>query len=225
MPREAPASLVVLASGRGSNLRALWDAMAQGRCAMRLRAVLSDRAAAPALRFARRCGVATHVVPRERGECREAWSARLGEAVATHRPDWVVLAGFMRILGVCFVRRFSGRIVNVHPSLLPAFPGLDAPRQALEAGVAITGCTVHLVDEGVDTGPILAQAAVPIVAGDDVETLHARIQRQEHRLLPAVLDALAKGALRPGRPPRWEAGKGDEGATLWAPIASSVATP
>ncbi len=211
---------VVLVSGRGSNLRAIWEAHRAGRCAASPVAVLSDRPGAAALRFARAWGLLTEVVSPERGEARERWSERLADAVAVHRPDWVVLAGFMRILGSSFVQRFPERIVNVHPSLLPAFPGLDAPRQALEAGVALAGCTVHLVDEGVDTGPILAQAAVPVLPEDDADRLHARIQRQEHLLLPAVLDALARGRLRPARPPRWrEAVFVKETAALRAPLA------
>ncbi len=185
--------LVVLVSGRGSNLAALLDAIDAGRCAATVVAVLADRPA-PALERAADRGIATATVPFRRGD-RDAWSAELADAVQAYAPDLVVLAGFMRVLAPSFVGRFRRRILNVHPSLLPAFPGARAPEQALAAGVAITGCTVHLVDEGVDTGPILAQAAVPVAADDDVATLHERIRRAEHRLLPAVVGAVASGTL------------------------------
>ena len=215
--------LVVLVSGRGSNLRALLGAIGEGRCAGRVVGVVSDRPEAPALRIAEEAGIATAVVPRDRGTSRETWCEGLGERVAAMAPDWVVLAGFMRILAPGFVRRFAGRIVNVHPSLLPAFPGLDAPGQAIRAGVRIAGCTVHLVDEGVDTGPVLAQAAVPVLDGDDPAGLHARIQRQEHRLLPAVVDALVRGELVAGPPPRWR-GRSLAPGTLWSPLSPPTDT-
>ncbi len=213
----ASARLVVLASGRGSNLRALLAATAEGRCAGRLVGVVSDRPRAPALEVAQQAGVPTAVVSPPPGVPRAAWCEQLADRVAAMHPDWVILAGFMRILAPGFVRRFAHRIVNVHPSLLPAFPGLHAPAQALRAGVRITGCTVHLVDEGVDTGPILAQAAVPVLDEDDPERLHARIQSQEHRLLPAVVDALVRGQLLPGPPPRW-LGPRPLHAALWSPL-------
>lgn len=185
--------IVALVSGRGSNLEALLDAIEAGRCEASVVAVLSDRAA-PALERAAARGLATGTVRFRRGD-RDAWSAELAEAVEAYAPDLVVLAGFMRVLAPSFVGRFRRRILNVHPSLLPAFPGARAPEQALASGARITGCTVHLVDEGVDTGPILAQAAVPIAEGDDVASLHARIRRAEHRLLPAVVAAVAAGNL------------------------------
>ncbi len=213
--------LVVLVSGRGTNLRALLGAIRAGRCAGRIVGVVSDRPQAPALRTAEEAGITTAVVPKDRGTSREAWCEGLGERVAAMNPDWVVLAGFMRILSAGFVRRFAGRIVNVHPSLLPAFPGLDAPGQAIRAGVRIAGCTVHLVDEGVDTGPILAQAAVPVLDGDDPEGLHERIQTQEHRLLPAVVDALVRGELLAGSPPRWQ-GRPPQPGSLWSPLSPSA---
>jgi phosphoribosylglycinamide formyltransferase 1 len=169
---NAPLSLLVLVSGQGSNLRALWEAIDAGRCAARVRAVVSDRPE------------------------RTAWDAALCAELTRHGADLIVLAGFMRILGGAVLARFGGRIINVHPSLLPAFPGVNAPAQALAQGVTLSGCTVHLVDAGVDSGPILAQAAVPVLAGDDATTLHARIQTTEHRLLPAVVHAVATGRLR-----------------------------
>lgn len=198
----APLRLVVLASGHGSNLEALLEAIGAERCAARVAAVVSDRPRAPALGLAEDRGIPTRVVrPRDHGD-RPTWDAALAAAIGEHGPDLVVLAGFMRLVGAPVLARFGGRLVNVHPSLLPAFPGLDAPAQAIRAGVRLSGCTVHLVDDGVDTGPILAQAAVPVHPDDDPASLHARIQRLEHRLLPAVVDAVATGRIDPGPPPR-----------------------
>jgi phosphoribosylglycinamide formyltransferase-1 len=197
----APLSLLVLVSGQGSNLRALWDAIDAGRCAARIDAVISDRAAAPALDLARQRGALSAVVSPKDHVDRAAWDAGLCAELAARQPDLIVLAGFMRLLGSAVLARFGGRIINVHPSLLPAFPGMDAPAQALARGVTLSGCTVHLVDAGVDTGPILAQAAVPVLASDDADALHARIQSAEHRLLPAVVHAIATGKLQLA-PPR-----------------------
>lgn len=191
-------SLTVLISGTGSNLGAVLAAIDAGRCAARVRAVISDRASAAGLALAAERGIPTTVVKLADYEGRAAWDAALTRAVQGTAPDLVVLAGFMKILGAELVAAFPKRIVNVHPSLLPAFPGTDAPAQALAAGVRITGCTVHFVDGGVDTGPVIAQAAVPVLAGDDAAALHRRIQRAEHLLLPAVIDALARGALPDG---------------------------
>lgn len=188
--------LVVLASGHGSNLRAIAAAIDEGTCDARLAAVISDRGTAPALEFAAERGVPTQVLPLRKGDDRDAWNERLANAMAQHDPDLVVLAGFMRVVGKPVLERFAGRMINVHPALLPAFPGMDGPRQAVEAGVRISGCTVHVVDEGVDTGPILAQAAVPVLPDDDPDALHHRIQAQEHRLLPRVVHWIATGALR-----------------------------
>ncbi len=182
---------VVLASGRGSNLRALADAIDAGRCAARLTGVVSDKAGAGALVFAEERGIPTRVVSPKAHPSREAWDEALAEAVAGLSPELIVLAGFMRIVGRPMLTRFGGRIINVHPSLLPAFPGKDGTEQAIAAGVRISGCTVHVVDEGVDTGTILAQAAVPVLLSDDAASLHARIQKVEHRLLPQVVDWIA----------------------------------
>ncbi len=210
--------LVVLASGRGSNLRALHEATEAGRCAARIVAVVSDRADAEALAFARDRGIATRVVPLAKGDDRERWNEALADAIASYGPALVVLAGFMRVLGAKVVDRFAGRIVNVHPALLPAFPGHDAPAQAIRAGVRISGCTVHVVDAGVDTGPILAQAAVPVAPDDDAASLHARIQVQEHRLLPAVVDMIARGLVALD-PPRLTGAEVARGAALLVPTA------
>jgi len=188
--------LAVLASGTGSNLQAVIDGCRSGEIPARIALVLSDRPAAPALQRARDAGIPTRVVrPRDfadRAACDAAIAAACGEAGA----DLTVLAGFMRILGPAFVDRFAGRCINVHPSLLPAFPGLDAPAQALAYGVRLTGCTVHFVDGGTDTGPIILQEAVAVQPGDTAETLHGRIQAVEWRLLPAAVRLIAAGRLR-----------------------------
>ena len=188
--------LVVLASGRGSNLLALLEAIDGGHCRATVAAVISDRSAAPALEVARRRGISTETVPPKAFPTRKAWDQALADRIGREQPDLVVLAGFMRILGAPALATFPGRIVNVHPALLPSFPGTDGPAQALRAGVRISGCTVHIVDQGVDTGPIIAQATVPVWPDDDEKTLHARIQRVEHRLLPAVVDAIGCGQIR-----------------------------
>jgi phosphoribosylglycinamide formyltransferase-1 len=204
----APLRLCVLVSGRGSNLRALASAIDGGCCAAEIVCVISDREDAAALTFARERGTATEIVrPKQYAE-RAAWDAALADAVRAQAPDLVVLAGFMRLLGAATLNQFKNRIVNVHPSLLPAFPGVDAPAQAVRKGVTLSGCTVHLVDEGVDTGPILAQAAVPVLASDDAERLHARIQVAEHALLPAVVSAIARGQIALDRTPRYQPGRG-----------------
>ncbi|MDB4988814.1 MAG: Phosphoribosylglycinamide formyltransferase [Myxococcaceae bacterium] len=198
-----PLKLAVLVSGRGSNLAALLQAIDQGSCHARVSAVLADRHNAPALELARSRGIDTHVVAAKEYRERADWDRELTAQIATSAPDLVVLAGFMRLIGSALLERYAGRIINVHPALLPAFPGLDAPAQAVVARVCISGCTVHVVDAGVDTGPVLAQAAVPVLPSDDASSLHARIQRAEHALLPAVVNAVARGTLLLGTPPRY----------------------
>lgn len=193
--------LAVLVSGTGSNLRAIVSAIDAGHCAAEIALVASDKESAPALAFAAERGLATAVVKPKDYADRPIWDAALAERVASVSPDLVVLAGFMRIVGASMLARFPYRIVNVHPALLPSFPGTDGPAQAIAKGVRVAGCTVHLVDAGVDTGPILAQAAVPVLPGDDAHALHARIQVHEHRLLPAVIDAIARGEITLGERP------------------------
>jgi phosphoribosylglycinamide formyltransferase 1 len=188
--------LACLVSGRGSNLQALLDAQAAGRLApAQLVVVASNRPAAPALARARAAGVAALAVDHTAFAGRDEFEAALLAELARCAVDAVVLAGFMRILGPRFVGAFPGRIVNTHPALLPAFPGVDAPAQAIAHGVKLSGVTIHLVDHGVDTGPIIAQRAVPVWPDDTAATLHARIQAEEHRLLPRVVRALAAGRL------------------------------
>ena len=187
--------VAVLVSGAGSNMLALADAIDRGEVGADLAVVASDVADAPALERARERGLATVAVPFDRAD-RAGWEARLADAVAAHQVDVVVLAGFMRILSGAFLSRWPDRVVNVHPSLLPAFRGADAVGDALAAGVQVTGVTVHLVDELVDHGPILAQEAVVVAPDDTRDTLHARLHAVEHRLLPHAVDALARGAVR-----------------------------
>lgn len=189
-------SIAVLISGRGSNLAAILRAIDAGQCNAMVRVVASDKRDAPGLELARARGIATVVVrPREHAD-RAAWDAALADAIAAHAPEFVVLAGFMRVVGRSFLDRFPRRVINLHPSLLPAFPGAHGPADAIAAGVRISGCTVHVVDAGVDTGPIIAQAAVPVLDGDDANALHARIQVAEHQLLPHVIDGIARGVIR-----------------------------
>jgi phosphoribosylglycinamide formyltransferase-1 len=187
--------LAVLVSGAGTNLQALLDAQARGELApAEIAVVVSNRPQAPALARAAAAGVPTEIVEHA-GLARTEFETRLLDALARHAVEAVVLAGFMRVLTAHFVERFPLRIVNTHPSLLPAFPGGDAPAQAIAHGVKLSGVTVHFVDTSVDGGPIIAQVAVPVEDGDDAQALHARIQREEHRLLPSVVQRLAAGQL------------------------------
>jgi phosphoribosylglycinamide formyltransferase-1 len=185
----------VLVSGQGTNLQALLDAQARGALApATIAVVISNKAAAPALARATAAGVATEVVE-HRGLARQVFEDQLLARLAAHGVELVVLAGFMRVLTAHFVDRYPLRIVNTHPSLLPAFPGVDAPAQAIAYAVKLSGLTVHFVDTSLDGGPIIEQVAVPVLAGDDAATLHQRIQREEHRLLPEVVRRLAAGEL------------------------------
>jgi phosphoribosylglycinamide formyltransferase-1 len=189
-------SLAVLASGRGSNLKAILEACDAPEYPARVAVVISDRERAPALERAQGRGVPARFLNPKDSADRAAYDATLAAALEEHGVDLVCLAGFMRVLGPAFIRRFQGRIMNVHPSLLPAFPGLAAQRQALDHGVRVTGATVHFVDEGVDTGPIILQASVPVHPDDTEETLAARILREEHRLYPEAIRLFAEGRLR-----------------------------
>jgi phosphoribosylglycinamide formyltransferase-1 len=171
--------LGVLISGRGSNFEAIANNIARRKLDAEIGVVISNRANAPGLEIARQRGIPMRVIA-SAGLERETYDKRLIEELTTHEVDLVCLAGFMRLLSASFVRAFPNRVLNIHPSLLPAFPGLDAQRQALEHGVKITGCTVHLVDEFLDSGPIVIQSAVPVLDTDTVEALSARILLQEH---------------------------------------------
>ena len=180
----------VLISGGGSNLQAIIDAKAAGRLDAELAVVLSNSAKALGLRRAEEAGLATRVLSHRAFASREAFDQALLAELERHQVDWVVLAGFMRVLGRAFLQRYRHRVVNIHPALLPAFVGLHAQEQAFLHGVKVAGCTVHLVDEGTDTGPILAQATVPVRDDDSAETLRERILAEEHKIFPETLQKI-----------------------------------
>jgi phosphoribosylglycinamide formyltransferase 1 len=185
--------LGVLVSGTGTNLEAILAATAEGRLLSKVAVVISNKAGAPALGRAEKAGVPTRVIPHGDYASREEFDRALVVALREARVDWVVLAGFMRLITKTMLDAFPNRIVNIHPSLLPAFPGVDAQKQAFDYGVKVSGCTVHLVDGGTDTGPVVAQRAVSVLDGDDAETLRKRILIEEHALLVEVLCAIEEG--------------------------------
>ena len=191
----ADKTLVILISGRGSNMEAVLDSQLPARVA----AVVTNNPQARGLEIARKRGVATAVADHRAFPDRAAFEAALAAEIGRYRPDLIVLAGFTRILTPPFVERYEGRIMNIHPSLLPAFPGLDTHRRALEAGVRIHGCTVHFVTPALDSGPIIVQAAVPVQAGDTEERLAARVLAEEHRVYPQAIRWYCEGRLRPTR--------------------------
>jgi phosphoribosylglycinamide formyltransferase-1 len=182
---------VVLISGRGSNLQALLDA----NLPVEFSAVISNRPDAGGLDIARARGVDVVVVPHRDYVTREAFEAVLTDVIERHDPGLVILAGFMRVLTPSFVNRYAGRMINIHPSLLPSFPGLDTHRRAIEAGIRIHGCTVHFVTSALDHGPIIAQAAVPVLGDDTETTLAARVLVEEHRIFPLAVRWIAEGRL------------------------------
>jgi len=182
-------SAVILVSGRGSNMRAL----VESRTGLDIRAVVSNRPEAGGIEWAKSRGIATQVVDHRAYETRDAFDAAL--AMTIGQPDFVLLAGFMRILTPAFIQRYARRMLNIHPSLLPAFAGLHTHRRALEAGVKLHGCTVHFVTPELDSGPIVIQAAVPVHGGDSEETLAARVLEAEHRIYPQAARWLAEGRL------------------------------
>jgi len=187
--------LGVLISGRGSNLQAIAAAVAAGALPAEIALVLSNRPQAPGLEWARQQGLAACALP-SAGREREDYDREVVARLRGAGVELVCLAGYMRLLSGYFVAAFPHRILNIHPSLLPAFPGLDAQQQALDYGVKFSGCTVHLVDDTLDGGPILLQAVVPVLDDDDAATLGARILEQEHRLYPAAIRLVARGAFR-----------------------------
>jgi phosphoribosylglycinamide formyltransferase-1 len=198
--------LGILGSGKGSNMAAIAQACGAGKISARIAVVISDVGDAGILQHAREYGVPGEFIAPGKyrtkldDDAERAYIQRLRDA----RVDLIVLAGFMRILKGEFLKAFANRVVNIHPSLLPAFPGLESWKQALDHGVKITGCTVHFVDQGVDSGPIIAQETVPVLEADTPETLHARIQEAERRLYPAVIGALAEGRITvKGRQTLW----------------------
>lgn len=185
-------SAVILISGRGSNMQALVEA----GTGLEFRGVVSNRPAAKGLEWAAARGIPTRVVDHKAFASREAFDAQLAREVDAFAPDYLLLAGFMRILTPGFIDRYPRAILNIHPSLLPSFPGLDTHRRAIEAGVKLHGATVHFVTPALDHGPILAQAAVPVLEGDTEETLAARVLAQEHRIYPQAARWLAEGRVR-----------------------------
>ncbi len=189
------ANVVVLISGRGSNLQALLDAERERRIDAHVAAVISDQADAAGLQRAARAGVATHVIAGGEFASRDACEQALGDAIESYAPKAVVLAGFMRILGPHLVQRFTGRMINIHPSLLPLYPGLNTHRRALAAGDAWHGATVHFVTSELDGGPRIVQVRVPVHAADTPESLAARVLQGEHRILPQAVDWLTTGRL------------------------------
>ncbi|HKY31424.1 MAG TPA: phosphoribosylglycinamide formyltransferase [Candidatus Polarisedimenticolia bacterium] len=190
------ARLGILISGRGSNMAALASACAGGAIDAEAALVISNVAGAAGLDEARRRGIETLVLDHRQPGGRAAHDARMAAALKERRVDLVCLAGYMRLLSASFVRELEGRVMNVHPSLLPAFPGLDAQRQALEHGVRVSGATVHYVDDRLDAGPIILQAAVAVEQDDTVESLSARILREEHRIYPEAVGLHVQGRLR-----------------------------
>lgn len=185
-------TVAVMVSGRGTNLKVILESIARGECPVDVKLVISDKGDAEALSIARNAGV-PHVVyvDPENFAGREQFDAECAELLDRHGCQWIVLAGYMRILSSSFVSRFRGRIINIHPSLLPSFVGAKAVEDALEYGVKVSGCTVHLVDEVLDGGSILAQSVVPVLDDDSRDSLHARIQAEEHKLYPATLARMA----------------------------------
>lgn len=186
--------LGILISGRGSNFEAISNNIAKRTLDAEIAVVVSNRANAPGLDIARTRGIPMRVIPSQ-GLEREAYDALLIDELRTHDVELVCLAGFMRLLSASFVRAFPNRVLNIHPSLLPAFPGLDAARQALDHGVKIAGCTVHFVDEFLDSGPIILQSAVPVLDEDTVITLSARILAQEHLIYSQAIQYIAENQL------------------------------
>jgi phosphoribosylglycinamide formyltransferase-1 len=184
--------IVILISGRGSNMQAILEQSANGALAVDIRAVISNRAAATGLETARAAGIHTEVVDHREYASRDAYDHALQNAIDHHAPRLVVLAGFMRILTPAFVRHYQGRLLNIHPSLLPAFRGLDTHRRALDAGVGEHGASVHFVTEELDGGPVIAQVVIPLLAGDDAASLAARLAPLEHRLIVATVELFAR---------------------------------
>lgn len=187
--------IAVLVSGSGSNLQAIIDASEAGGIPGKVGIVVSNKADAYGLVRARNHGIPTEVLDHRSFDSREAFDARLAEILLSYGAELVCLAGFMRVVTPVFLRAFPGRVMNIHPALLPSFPGTHGPRDALRYGVRFSGCTVHFLDEGVDTGPIIAQAVVPVYEDDTEETLAARILSEEHRIYPMAIRLFLEGKL------------------------------
>ncbi len=197
-PETRKLPVVALISGRGSNLQAIIDAMQRGTLPIELRAVISNRPEAQGLARARAAGIPAEVVDHTAYPDREAFDRALAERIAAHAPGLIVLAGFMRILGEAFLERFAGRLLNIHPSLLPALRGLHTHARALAEGLTEHGASVHFVTNELDSGPVILQAKVAVHPGDDAQTLAARVLEQEHRIYPLAVRWVAEGRVRLG---------------------------
>ena len=216
MTRTIP--LGVLISGSGSNLQAIIDAIGAKRLDAKIQVVISNKADAQGLTRARQHGIPTEVLDHRGYPTREAFDQAMIDILEARGVELVILAGFMRLLSALFVRRFSNRVMNIHPALLPSFPGLHVQKKALEHGVRFSGCTVHFVNEECDEGPIIIQAAVPVYPYDTEETLSARILEQEHRIYPRAIRLYSEGRLRvAGRRVLVDGLKKDEGLALVQP--------
>ena len=191
-----PCNVVVLISGSGSNLQALIDSVAHDGNPARIAAVISNRADAYGLQRAKQAGIATELLDHKQFDGREAFDAALIQAIDAHQPDLVMLAGFMRILTPGFVQHYAGRLLNIHPSLLPKYKGLHTHQRALEAGDSEHGCSVHFVTEELDGGPLVVQAVLPVMADDTAESLASRVHQQEHHIYPLAVRWFAEGRLR-----------------------------
>jgi len=193
---KQPFRVVVLFSGRASNFKALAKHFAAPALGVQIVGAVTDNPRAAGIGLAQQLGIPCQTVPKGKDRSPEAWAQELVAAVSQHQPDLIVLAGFMRVLDASFLRAFKGQVINIHPSLLPAFRGMRAIEQALEARVRIAGCSVHYVVEEVDAGPVVAQGAVPVFPADSAESLAARILKIEHELLPSVVEMIANGEVR-----------------------------
>lgn len=208
----------VLASGSGSNLQAILDGCASGQIPAQVAVVVSNVPGARALERAQAAKVPAVLLAHGQHPSRDAYDAEVVSLLRKHRVELVCLAGFMRLITPVLLSAFQNKILNIHPSLLPSYPGLHAVKKALQAGARVSGCTVHIVDEGTDTGPIVIQAAVPVLDGDTEETLAARILAQEHRCYPRAISLWAQGRVQlDGRRVRIQAGSGDPSRTFSSP--------
>lgn len=187
---RSKARLVILISGRGSNMRSIVEAANQGQLDVDIAAVISNRPDAAGLEYAQQAGIDAQVIDHKLYDSRESFDAAMAEVIDSYQPDFVILAGFMRILTADFVEHFSGRLINIHPSLLPKFKGLHTHQRAIEAGETEHGASVHFVTAELDDGPVILQAKVPVLADDDADTLAARVLEQEHLLYPAAIQKL-----------------------------------
>lgn len=191
---QSPARLVILISGRGSNMQSIVQAINNNELNANVAAVISNKAQAPGLNFARAQGIATEVLSHRGFDSRENFDKALAERIDTYRPDYVILAGFMRILSAEFVNHYQQRLINIHPSLLPKYKGLDTHQRALDAGDKEHGASVHFVTPELDDGPVIMQARVPVKAGDTADSLAERVLRQEHKLYPAAIRQLLEAS-------------------------------